>query len=147
MRLRTLAVTSLVAVAAAGALAPASAAVNNKPTTYEYEVGPLTPDPSPIALGEICAPVTPSAIHAEPFKVPGPGTLKVDIDFVGDWALGMRDAKKGTRLAESDGGTPETDESMQVKFKKATEVLIESCNFAGGPNATVTAVFTPAKKK
>lgn len=143
MRLRTAAVTALAAVAAAGILAPATAAP--KPTTTKYEVGPLTPDPTPIALGEICAPATPTAIHAEPFKVPGAGTLKVDIAFTGDWALGLRDAKKGTRLSESDGGLPQDPEQMTVKFKKATEVLVESCNFAGGPNATVTLTFTPAK--
>ena len=142
MRLRTVAITSLVAVAAAGSFVPATAAPK-KPITKTYEVGPLTPDPTPIALGEICAPATPTAIDAESFKVPGPGKLKVDIDFVGDWALGMRDAK-GNRLAESDGGTPETDESMQVKFKKAGDVVIEACNFAGAPTATVTLVFTPA---
>lgn len=142
MRLRTVAITSMVAVAAAGTLAPAVAAP--KPITKTYEVGPLTPDPTPIA-GDICDPVTPTAIHSEPFKVPSAGTLKVDIDFVGDWALAMRDEKKGSRLAESDGTSPETDESMQVKFKRATDVLIDSCNFAGGPTATVTLVFTPAK--
>ena len=139
--LRTVAITSMVAVAAAGALTPALAAP--KPTTTTYEVGPLTPDPTPIALGEICAPATPTAIHAEPFKVPGAGTLKVDIAFEGDWALGLRDAKKGTRLGESDGGMPLDPEQMTVKFKKATEVLVESCNFAGAPTATVTLTFTP----
>lgn len=145
MRLRPLAITSLVAVAAAGALAPAVAApAKPKPITVSYEVGPLTPDPTPIALGEVCAPATPTAIHAEPIKVPAKGTLKVTIAFDGDWALGLRDAKKGTRLAESDGGMPLDAESMQVKFKKATEVLIESCNFAGGPMATVTYTFTYA---
>lgn len=142
MRLRTAAVTALVALAAAGTLAPAQAAP--KPVKTTYQVGPLTPDPTPIALGEICAPVTPSAIDAREYKVPAAGRLKVDIDFVGDWALGLRDAK-GKRLAESDGGTPETDESMDVKFKKAGVVVVEACNFAGGPTATVTLTFTPAK--
>lgn len=143
MRLRTAAITSLVAVAAAGStLAPVSAAP--KPVVTKYQVGPLTPDPTPIALGEICAPATPSAIDAREYKVPAAGRLKVDIDFVGDWALGLRDAK-GKRLAESDGSSPETDETMDVKFKKAGTVVVEACNFAGGPTATVTLTFTPAK--
>ena len=143
MRLRLLAATSLVAVAAAGTLAPALAApAKPKPFTKTYEVGPLTPDPTPIA-GDICDPATPTAIHSEAFKIPGPGRVKVDIDFVGDWALAMRDAKKGSRLAESDGGTPETDESMDVKFKKAGEIFVDSCNFAGAPTATVTVSYTP----
>lgn len=45
MRARTVAVTSLAAVAAAGSLAPAVA--GPKPITKTYEVGPLTPDPTP----------------------------------------------------------------------------------------------------
>lgn len=141
MRLRTAAVTAVVAVAAAGTLTPALAAPKPKPITKTYTVGPLTPDPTPIA-GDICDPATPTARHSEPFKVPAAGRLKVDIDFAGDWALAMRDSKKDTRLAESDGASPETDESMDVKFKKPTEVLIDACNFAGGPTATVTYTFT-----
>ena len=141
MRARTALVAGLALVTAAGSLAPAVAAPKKKPIKVTYEVGPLTPDPTPIALGEICAPATPSAIDAREIKIPAAGTLQVDIDFVGDWALGMRD-KAGDRLAESDGGTPETDESMTVKFKKAQTITIEACNFAGGPEATVTYTFT-----
>jgi hypothetical protein len=140
MRLRTAAITSLIAVAAAGTLTPALAAPAKKPITKTYSVGPLTPDPTPI-LGDICDPVSPTARHSEPFKVPAAGRLKVDIKFTGDWALALRD-KKGARLAESDGASPETPESMDVKFKKATEVLIDSCNFAGAPTASVTYTFT-----
>ncbi len=145
MRLRTVAVTSLLAVAAAGSLAPAVAGPKSKPKpiTKTYSVGPLLPDPTPI-LGDICSPLTSASRHSEPFKVPAAGRLKVDIAFTGDWALAMRDAKKGSRLAESDGASPETPESMDVKFKKPTEVLIDACNFAGAPTATVTYTFTYA---
>jgi hypothetical protein len=142
MRLRTVAVTSLVAVAAAGTLTPALAAPKDKkPITKTYEVGPLLPDPTPI-LGDVCTPTIEQARHAEPFKVPAAGRLKVDIEFVGDWALGLRDAKKGSQIAFSDGSTPETPESMDVKFKRATDVFIDACNFAGAPTATVTYTFT-----
>ena len=141
MRLRTVAVTSVVAVAAAGSLAPAVAAPKPKPIKKIYTVGPLTPDPTPIA-GDICDPATPTGRHSEPFKVPATGRLKVDIDFTGDWALGMREKKKGTRLSESDSGDPTADESMAVTFKRATEILIDACNFAGSPRATVTYTFT-----
>lgn len=141
MRSRTAVLTSLALVASVGALTPAVAGPKKPPVKGSYGVGPLTPDPTPIALGEICAPATPSAIDKRQIKIPGAGTLQVDIDFVGDWALGMRDAA-GERLAESDGGTPETDESMSVKFKKAQTITIEACNFAGAPTATVSYVFT-----
>lgn len=145
MRLRTAAVTALVAVAAAGTLAPASAGPKPKPKpiTKTYEVGPLMADPTPI-LGDVCTPTIEQARHAEPFKVPAAGRLKVTIEFTGDWALGMRDKKKGTQIASSDGATPETPESMDVKFKKPTEIFIDACNFAGAPTATVTYTFTYA---
>lgn len=144
MRLRTVAITSLLAVVAAGSLAPAVAGPSKpKPITKTYTATALTPDPTPIA-GDICTPALPTARHSEPFKVPAAGRLKVDIEFTGDWALGLRDAKSGAQLASSDGGSPLDDEVMQVKFKKATEVLIDACNFAGGPTATVTYTFTYA---
>ena len=139
---RRLALVLVPALAVTGtAVSSVAAPAKPKPITVTYEVGPLTPDPTPIALGENCAPATPTAIDAREIKIPAAGTLKVDIDFVGDWALGLRDAK-GARLADSDGGTPETDEFMQVKFKKATTATIEACNFAGAPTATVTYTFT-----
>jgi hypothetical protein len=62
-----------------------------------------------------------------------------------DWALALLDGK-GKRLAESDGGTPTDKESMQVKFKKKTDVIIRSCNFAGTPTSEITYLFTFAGK-
>lgn len=144
MRIRTAAVTSLVAVAAAGTLAPAMAApAKPKPITKTYTATAPTPDPTPIA-GDVCTPALATARHSEPFKVPAAGRLKVTIEFTGDWALGLRDKKSGSQIASSDGATPETPESMDVKFKRATEVFIDACNFAGGPTATVTYTFTYA---
>ena len=143
MRLRTATVTALVAVAAAGTLAPAVAAPKPKPITKTYTATAPTPDPTP-ALGDICTPTLETARHSEPFKVPAAGRLKVDIEFTGDWALGLRDSKSGSQIASSDGATPETPESMDVKFKRPGEVFIDACNFAGGPTAVVTYTFTYA---
>ena len=144
MRLRTVAAASMVAVAAAGTLAPALAAPA-KPITKTYTATAVTPDGTPVA-GDICDPVLPTAKHEEAFKVPGPGTLKVTMVQELDWALALIDSK-GKRLAESDGGVPTDKESMQVKFKKATDVVIRSCNFAGTPTSEITYTFTPAGKK
>lgn len=141
MRLRTVAVTSLVAVAAAGALAPASAAP--KSITKTWTATAPTPDPTPIA-GDICDPVLPGSKHEEKFTVPAAGTLKVTMVQELDWALAMIDGS-GKRLAESDGAGPTDKESMQVKFKKKTDVVIRSCNFAGTATSAMTAVFTFAK--
>lgn len=143
MRLRTAAVSSLVVVTAAGAaLAPAAA--NQKPITKTYTATAPTPDPSPVA-GDICDPALPSAKHEEKFTVPAAGTLKVTAKHELDWALALLDGS-GKRLAESDSGDPVAQESMQVKFKKKTDVVIRACNFAGPPTAEITYVFTFAKK-
>ena len=142
MRLRTVVVTSLVAVIAAGTLAPASA--GPKPITKTYTATAPTPDPTPIA-GDICDPLLPSAKHEEKFTVPAAGTLKVTAKHELDWALALLDGT-GKRLAESDSGDPVAQESMQVKFKKKTDVVIRSCNFAGPPTAEITYVFTFAGK-
>lgn len=137
-RLRTVAATSLVAVVATGALAPALAAP--KPIEKKWTATAPTPDPTPVA-GDICDPAIPSAKHEEKFTVPAAGTLKVTMVQELDWALALLDSS-GKRLAESDGGTPTDVESMQVKFKKKTDVIIRSCNFAGTATSAMTAVFT-----
>jgi hypothetical protein len=143
MRLRTVAVTSLVAVAAAGTLTPALAAPKDKkPITKTYTATAPTPDPTPIA-GDICDPLLPSAKHEEPFTVPAAGTLKVTAKHEIDWALALLDGK-GKRLAESDSSDLVAQEAMQVKFKKKTDVVIRACNFAGAPTAEITYVFTYA---
>ena len=138
MRVRTAALTAMVAVAAAGTFAPALAAP--KPITKKWTATAPTPDPTPIA-GDICDPALPGSKHEEKFTVPAAGTLKVTMVQELDWALAMFDSS-GKRLADSDGGTPTDAESMQVKFKKKTDVIIRSCNFAGTATSAMTAVFT-----
>ena len=142
MRLRTVAITSMIAVAAAGTLAPALAAPP-KPITKTYTATAPTPDPTP-ATGDICDPMLPGAKHEEKFTVPAAGTLKVTMVQELDWALALLDGT-GKRLAESDGSTPTDVESMQVKFKKKTDVVIRACNFAGTATSKITYVFTFAK--
>lgn len=146
MRTRTALAASLTAVVAVGALSPAVAGPKPtpKPIKMTYTAS-ATPDPTPIAF-EICQPVTPTARHTTPFKVPAAGTLAITIAMTGDWALGLR-TKSGSTLASSDGGGPTDAESIQMKFKKATEVLIDACNFAGGPTAQVSYTFTYAPVK
>ncbi len=138
MRLRTVAVTSLVAVTAAGALTPALAAPKQIKKTYTATAP--TPDPTPF-VGYICDPLLPGAKHEQKFTVPAAGTLKVEMAQPFDWALALLD-DKGKRLAESDSGDPLAQESMQLKFKRKTNVVIRACNFAGTPTSTVTYTFT-----
>ena len=142
MRLRTAAATSLVAVAAAGTLAPALAAPP-KPIKMSYEAT-ATPDVTTSNVTEICAPVTPTAKHSTEFKVPAAGTLKVELGNTLDWALGLRVG--GKLVASADGGSPDVKEVVTTKFKKATVVSIDACNFAGEPVVPVTVTYTPTAK-
>ena len=142
MRLRTAAVTALVAVAAAGTLAPALAAT---PKGFEKKYdAQATPDPTTSNVTEVCDPVTPTAKHSTEFKIPAAGTLKVSLDNTLDWAIGIR--VNGKLVASADGGTPEVKEVAQTKFKKATVVSVDVCNFAGEPTVPVTVTYTPAKR-
>ncbi len=147
MRIRTAVSVGLSAALVAGAFSPAAAGHKSKakpkPIKKTYTATAFPPDPTPF-IGDPCTPNIPGARHSHQFKVPAAGRLKVDIDkFTGDWALGLRDAA-GEQIAFSDGATPETDEAMDVKFKKGQMVTIDACNFAGGPTAEVTYVFTYA---
>lgn len=144
MRLRTVAVTSLVAVAAAGALTPALAAP--KTVKESYTATAPVPDPTPITgqTGGICSPVLPEAKHEQQFKMPFAGKLQVDLTgFQGDWALAVLN-DKGEKIAEHDNSDLPLDAPSQVvlKVKKPAELVIRACNFAGGPTAQVDVVAT-----
>lgn len=144
-RIRTI---TLVTLAGATAVAPVALAAPPKPITKTYPVTAPLPDPSNWANQgySVCAQNVPMSYQTEPFKVPAAGTLKVELSkYEGDWDLLIMDGK-GKELGaggSSDLGVPEV---AQVKFKKATEVDIVACNWAGGPTGEVTYTFTFAKK-
>jgi len=144
---RTVAVT-LGILTAATAVAPAAVANPTKPITKTYSVTAPAPDPSNWA-GQgysVCAQNVPGSYHIEPFKVPAAGTLKVELSkFTGDWDLLLMDGK-GKELAYGGSSDVTGSEISQVKFKKAGEVQIVACNWAGGPTGEVTYTYTPAKK-
>ena len=147
MRLRTAAVTAMVAVAAAGTLAPALAATP-APIKKTYTATAGTPDPTPItgATGGNCSPTLASAKHEAPFEMPWAGTLKVDLNkFQGDWALAILDSK-GNKIADHDNDVSEpidTPSTITLKVKKKSTLTIRACNFAGGPTAQVDIKATP----
>lgn len=126
---------ALLGVTAAGALA----APKEMKGTFDAAA---TPDPTPTA-GEVCQGLTPSGRFEVPLKIPAAGKLQVDISFTGDWDLTLED-KSGNILAESAAFEAPT-ETVAVKFKKATEIVIVACNFAGGPTAAGKYVYTPSK--
>ena len=150
MRLRTVAATSLVAVAAAGTFAPALAApAKPKPIKKSYTATTSTPDPTPITgeTGGNCSPTLDTAKHETPFTMPWAGTLQVDLTkFQGDWALAVLNSK-GDKIADhdNDATSEAVDAPSQIvlKFKKKTDLIIRACNFAGGPTAQVDILATP----
>ena len=139
MKRTALVLLPLVAVGAS-AVSAVAAPPKPKPITKTY-TATATPDPTSSNVGEICDPqVNPTARHSEPFKVPAAGTLLVKMANTLDWSLAVRQG--GDLVASSDGATPETVEQVSVKFKKATSITIDSCNFAGEPSVDVTYTFT-----
>ena len=146
MRARTALCASLTVVVVAGALSPAVAGPKPKPVTKSYVATAFPPDPSHIALTEgICNTTNPTSQHNEPFTVPFPGTLKIDMTgFQGDWDLAVYAG--GSVLASSAQGLTDPinrPESITVKLKKKGQKLqIRACNFAGGPTANVKYVHT-----
>ncbi len=149
MRTRTALCASLTLVVAAGALAPAVAAPPKpKPVSKSYTATAFPPDPSHAAITDgICNTTNPTSQHNEPFTVPFPGVIKIDMKgFQGDWDLAVYSA--GTMIAESAQGLTDPldrPESITLKLKKkGQKIQIRACNFAGGPTANVSYVHTPS---
>jgi hypothetical protein len=78
--------------------------------------------------------------HFHEFEAPRKGKFEVGIPaLTGDWDLFVTDAE-GNVLAESSGdrGVPE---HTQLKLKKAQQISIVACNWAGEPQVTVEYSF------
>ena len=138
------AVLALAVLAVGTAVAPGALAAP-KPVSKTYTATAPMPDPSNFA-GQgysVCAQNVPQSFHLEEFKVPAAGTVKVVLTgFQGDWDLLLMDGK-GNEMAYGGAIEPGAPEIAQVKFKKAGEVQIVACNWAGGPTGEVTYTFTP----
>ena len=140
--MRTRLVLAVLPVALIGVTAAGSFAAP-KPTKGSFDAS-ASPDPTPVA-GEVCQGRTPSGRFEVPLKIPAAGKLKVDLTgFQGDWDLTV-EGKGSAILAQSAGFVEATTETVTVKFKKKTDITIVACNFAGGPTAKGSYVFTPVK--
>ena len=141
----TLAVTGLLGAAVAPALAAPP-----KPITGKHDATAPVPDPTPVSgqTGGNCSPTLAQAKHEAPVNLPSAGTFQVDLKgFQGDWALAVLNSK-GQKLGDSDQGTGEPldrPEKVKIKVKAKGKYVIRACNFAGGPTAKVTWIFTPSK--
>lgn len=138
--MRTRLVLAVLPIALIGVTAATSSAAPKPPVKKTFTAA-ATPDPTATATSA-CHGLTPSSRFTVPFKVPAAGKLVVDLTgFQGDWDL-IVENKGGTTLGESAGFVEATKESVALKFKKPTDVVIVACNFAGGPAASGAYTFT-----
>ncbi len=143
MRTRLVLATIPVAVVSVVAVAPSHA--GPKQTKKSYTAA-ASPDPSAQAL-ETCQGLFPSGQHKEAFTNPVPGRMSISMTgFQGDWDLCVFD-KSGEMVASSTGFVEATTETVTFKIKKAKQQFtIVAANFAGGPTAQVSYVFTHSLK-
>ncbi|HVE73944.1 MAG TPA: hypothetical protein VNA30_02490 [Mycobacteriales bacterium] len=145
MRIRTAATLGFAATLAAGVLSPAVAAPKPKPkpkpVTKSYVAQAFPPDPTHFVDGPVCNQKIKQAQHNEPFTVPFPGTMTIDMTgFQGDWDLAIFDTDDA-QVAQSAQSTSEPldrPEQIVIKLKKkGYKFFIRACNFSGGPTANV----------
>ena len=141
MQIRRLAPLAAIAVVAAGAFAPASAAPAKTITkSYDMRLLPLTCQPDAGAAGT----------HLETFTATTKGTLTAMIkSFEGDWDLGIRNSD-GAELAAGGGSAadspkPGPTEVLIYKITKPGKYTVTSCNFAGSLDAKGSYTFKPTK--
>ena len=130
-------------------VSPATAAPK-KPITKSFAVTIPVPVGDPQATQACAGPEVPGNRQVETFKAPAAGTLKFETSgFYGDWDMVILDGK-GKRVAEGDnaaatGTSPNTgniSEKATLKVKKAMDLQLVVCNFAGSPSGTGKYTFT-----
>ena len=131
------------AAALGGVLVAALAATAQaapKPLTGTYTAGPTVPDPTTGGLPFDTCEGLPTAEHRRTLSFPSRGVLRVELASTGDWGLVLRDAG-GRALARSDTALATGTERATVRLRARGTVVVESCNFAGGPTAQVSWTF------
>ncbi len=143
MKIRHAAPLAALAVVAAGALAPASAAPGKTITkSYDMQQAPAACQPEG---GEL-------TYHRETFTATTKGTLTAKIEgFMGDWDLGLRNADDA-EVAAGGGSSTGPDlvkvgptEVLIYKITKPGKYTVTSCNYLGSPNAKGSYTFKPTK--
>lgn len=147
MTVRRVAAVASVALLAAGAYAPATAAPKPKPFSGTYTVT-LAPDPVinvwSTAGKKNCYTLNPGSADTRTVKLPRAGRLTVVLDSaqdtaLSDWDLYVLD-KAGDEIGSSSG--PTAHEEVGAKLKKAQEITIAVCNLTGSPSGKVTYQLT-----
>lgn len=146
-RRATVAVSALVAavLTVTPALAKSKPKPRPKPITGSWSFTDTTPDPTYVSsisdTTQHChgsLPAGPADINAHTITVSGHGTLTVNGNATGDWAMEVRD-RKGNVITGDDQNPPK-QESVSVDLNKGTWTLYY-CNLEGAPPATATYSF------
>jgi hypothetical protein len=149
MQVRRVAAVAAVALLAAGAYAPATAAPKKAPIkkSYDMQLPPLPYPPSGTPTCDEDA-FAGSLIHVETLKTTGPGVLSVKVNgFYGDWDISVYSGDKELEGTGTGTQTPNTsptagEDVYEAKFKKPVTLEIRTCNFAGTPQAHGEYTFT-----
>ncbi len=145
MQVRRVATVATVALLAAGAYAPATAAPKKKPITKTYQLNlvPLWTNPSAACVNPEFEGIS---VDTQEIKPTGPGILSVKVSgYTGDWDISIKDANGDEIVKGSGNDTPNPgpgEETVEMKFKKAEPLKIAICNFAGTPAATATYTYS-----
>lgn len=141
--MRTRLVLAVLPVALIGVVAATPGTAAPKETTGKFTAA-ASPDPTAVA-GEVCQGLNPSSRFEVPLKIAKPSKFTVEISgYSGDWDLTV-ESKTGAILGQSAGFVEATEETVSLKFKKPTEIVIVACNFTGGPTASGTYRITQNK--
>ena len=142
MQVRRVAAVASVALLAAGAYAPATAAPKKAPLkkSYEMQLPPLAYPPTGTPTCDVDQ-LAGSVIHVETLKTTGPGVLTVKVNgFYGDWDITVYSGDHELEGSGEGTTTPNTSTStaedvFTAKFKKPVSLEIRTCNFACTPQA------------
>lgn len=143
-RRATVAVGTLVAAAltVTPALAKTKPKPKPKPIKGSWSFTDTTPDPTYVSsindTSQHChgkLPAGPADVNAHTITVKGRGTLTVNGNATGDWAMEVRD-RKGNVLTGDDENPPK-QEAVSVDLTKGTWTFFY-CNLEGAPTATAT---------
>ncbi len=116
----------------------ATAAPKAKPFSEKYTASAPVP-----GAGLACSGTTPMGQDLHEVKIPAAGKVTVDLKgFLGDWDLHV--LFNGAEVGVSEEIQPLADgEAVVVKLKKAGKLVINACNYNGGPSASVELKYAP----
>jgi len=143
-------------VAVAGLVGLSGSAVEAAPGPMRGGFTAHAPQPDPTSyfgLGPhfVCNMTFPQSWDSRPFVAPGAGSLALTVSgFTGDWDLLVLDSRGRDVAVSHDLDFIRTDEPgvdrALLRIRRAARFTVTACNTLGSDTATVSWVFTPAKR-